>query len=117
MSPENSTENSIKRTKFVDDEIEDMNDDENGEGIKHSLEMPSLCERLIYIAAVFLFKGDLSKSTSATAKVCITMSPENSTENSIKRTKFVDDEIADMNDGESGEGIKHSLEMPSLCES
>jgi len=57
MSPDNSTENSIKRTKFVDDEIEDMNDDESGEGINHSLEMPSLCERLIYIASVFYLKA------------------------------------------------------------
>ncbi|NDB87149.1 MAG: hypothetical protein EB127_31370 [Alphaproteobacteria bacterium] len=76
------------------------------------------CAKVNLYCLCFLFKGDLSKSTSATAKVCITMSPENSTENSIKRTKFSHDQIADMNDGgESGEGIKHSLEMPSLCES
>ena len=75
------------------------------------------CAKVNLYCLCFLFKGDLSKSTSATAKVCITMSPENSTENSIKRTKFVDDEIEDMNDDESGEGINHSLEMPSLCES
>jgi len=48
---QSSTEMPKKRRLFI------VNDEESGEGINHTLEIPSLCERLIYIASVFYLKA------------------------------------------------------------